>query len=66
MLSLFMILQDEERLLPQTLCIASKFVDKVIIIDTGSTGRTLELDIELPINYRDIEYHMHHYFNKIC
>lgn len=41
-LSLCMIVKNEERYLPDCLASARPFVDEIIIVDTGSTDRTVE------------------------
>jgi tetratricopeptide (TPR) repeat protein len=41
--SLCMIVRDEERLLPQALASVKDFVDEIIICDTGSKDRTIEI-----------------------
>ncbi|MFP4037988.1 MAG: glycosyltransferase, partial [Desulfobacteraceae bacterium] len=42
-LSLCMMVKDEERLLPQCLESARDVVDEIIVVDTGSTDRTVEI-----------------------
>jgi glycosyltransferase involved in cell wall biosynthesis len=42
-LSLCMIVKDEEKLLPSCLESVKSFVDEMIIVDTGSTDRTIEI-----------------------
>lgn len=42
-LSLCMIVKDEERYLPDCLASVRPFVDEIIIVDTGSTDRTVEM-----------------------
>lgn len=41
--SLCMIVRDEERLLPQALASVKDFVDEIVICDTGSKDRTIEI-----------------------
>ncbi len=41
--SLCMITRDEERLLPQCLARARAAVDEIVVVDTGSTDRTVEI-----------------------
>lgn len=41
--SLCMIVKNEERYLPDCLASAGPFVDEIIIVDTGSTDRTVEI-----------------------
>ncbi|WP_445147973.1 tetratricopeptide repeat-containing glycosyltransferase family 2 protein [Baekduia sp. Peel2402] len=41
--SLCMIVKDEEAMLPQCLASVAEFVDELIIVDTGSTDRTVEI-----------------------
>ena len=42
-LSLCMIVRDEEEMLPRTLEAISPAVDEIIVVDTGSTDRTVEI-----------------------
>jgi len=42
-LSLCMIVKDEEQMLPQCLEAVAEFVDELIVVDTGSTDRTVEI-----------------------
>lgn len=42
-ISLCMIVKDEEEMLPGCLAAAAKWVDEVIVVDTGSTDRTVEI-----------------------
>ncbi len=42
-LSLCMIVKDEEQMLPKCLDAVAEFVDELIIVDTGSTDRTVEI-----------------------
>ena len=42
-LSLCMIVRDEEEMLPRCLAAAAPAVDEIIIVDTGSTDRTIEI-----------------------
>ena len=42
-LSLCMIVKNEEKLLPGCLESAKDFVDEIIIVDTGSTDKTIEI-----------------------
>jgi tetratricopeptide (TPR) repeat protein len=42
-LSLCMIVRDEEEMLPQCLAAAAPAVDEIVIVDTGSTDRTIEI-----------------------
>ncbi len=42
-ISACMIVKNEEKLLPQCLESIKDFVDKIIIVDTGSTDRTIEI-----------------------
>jgi tetratricopeptide (TPR) repeat protein len=41
--SLCMIVKDEEAMLPQCLGAVAEFVDELIVVDTGSTDRTVEI-----------------------
>jgi len=42
-ISLCMIVKDEERFLPQCLNSVKDYVDEIVIVDTGSTDRTVEI-----------------------
>jgi len=42
-LSLCMIVKDEEEMLPRCLAAAAPAVDEIVVIDTGSTDRTIEI-----------------------
>ncbi len=42
-LSLCMIVRDEEEMLPRSLAAARAAVDEIIVVDTGSTDRTVEI-----------------------
>lgn len=42
-LSLCMIVKDEEEMLPRCLGAVAGFVDEIVIVDTGSTDRTVEI-----------------------
>ncbi|HKG38794.1 MAG TPA: glycosyltransferase [Conexibacter sp.] len=42
-LSLCMIVKDEEEMLPRCLAAAARAVDEIVIVDTGSTDRTIEI-----------------------
>jgi tetratricopeptide (TPR) repeat protein len=42
-ISLCMIVKDEETMLPRCLKSAQDFVDEIIVVDTGSTDRTVEI-----------------------
>ena len=42
-ISLCMIVRDEEKLLPQCLNSVKSIVDEIVIVDTGSTDRTVEI-----------------------
>lgn len=42
-LSLCMIVKNEEKLLPECLKSAKDFVDEIVIVDTGSTDKTIEI-----------------------
>ncbi len=42
-LSLCMIVRDEEEMLPRCLAAAAPAVDEIVIVDTGSTDRTIEI-----------------------
>lgn len=42
-LSLCMIVKDEEEMLPRCLAAAKRAVDEMIVVDTGSTDRTVEI-----------------------
>src|SRR5947209_3518446 len=42
-LSLCMIVKDEEEMLPKCLAAAAPAVDEIIVVDTGSTDRTIEI-----------------------
>ncbi len=42
-LSLCMIVRDEEEMLPRCLAAAAPAVDEIVIVDTGSTDRTVEI-----------------------
>jgi tetratricopeptide (TPR) repeat protein len=42
-LSLCMIVRDEEEMLPRCLAAAASAVDEIVIVDTGSTDRTIEI-----------------------
>src|SRR3954447_9493659 len=42
-LSLCMIVKDEEEMLPRCLAAAKPAVDEIIVVDTGSTDRTVEI-----------------------
>lgn len=46
-LSLCMIVKDEEEMLPRCLAAAAPAVDEIVIVDTGSTDRTIEIAREL-------------------
>ncbi len=46
-LSLCMIVRDEEEMLPKCLAAAAPAVDEIIIVDTGSKDRTIEIAREL-------------------
>jgi glycosyltransferase involved in cell wall biosynthesis/thioredoxin-like negative regulator of GroEL len=41
--SLCMIVKDEEAMLPRCLAAAAAFVDELVVVDTGSTDRTVEI-----------------------
>jgi tetratricopeptide (TPR) repeat protein len=41
--SLCMIVKDEEAMLPRALAAVAEFVDELIVVDTGSTDRTVEI-----------------------
>lgn len=41
--SLCMIVKDEEEMLPRSLAAAAPFVDEIVIVDTGSSDRTIEI-----------------------
>ena len=45
-LSLCMIVKDEEEMLPRCLAAAAPAVDEIVIVDTGSTDRTIEIALE--------------------
>ena len=42
-ISLCMIVKDEERLLPQCLKSVKDYVDEIVVVDTGSSDRTVEI-----------------------
>jgi glycosyltransferase involved in cell wall biosynthesis/predicted Zn-dependent protease len=42
-LSLCMIVKDEEAMLPRCLAAVAEYVDELIVVDTGSTDRTVEI-----------------------
>src|SRR4051812_24182587 len=42
-LSLCMIVRDEEEMLPRSLAAARDAVDEIVVVDTGSTDRTIEI-----------------------
>jgi glycosyltransferase involved in cell wall biosynthesis len=42
-LSLCMIVKDEEEMLPRCLAAAAPAVDEIVVVDTGSTDRTIEI-----------------------
>lgn len=42
-LSLVMIVKDEEEMLPRCLGAAAAFVDEIVVVDTGSSDRTVEI-----------------------
>ncbi|MBB4661018.1 tetratricopeptide repeat-containing glycosyltransferase family 2 protein [Conexibacter arvalis] len=42
-LSLCMIVRDEEEMLPRCLAAVAEFADELVIVDTGSTDRTVEI-----------------------
>ena len=42
-ISLCMIVKDEERFLPQCLNSVKGYVDEIIVVDTGSTDRTVDI-----------------------
>jgi tetratricopeptide (TPR) repeat protein len=42
-LSLCMIVRDEEEMLPRCLAAAAPAVDEIVVVDTGSTDRTIEI-----------------------
>jgi len=42
-LSLCMIVKDEEEMLPRCLGAAAPFVDEIVVVDTGSSDRTVEI-----------------------
>ena len=46
-LSLCMIVKDEEEMLPRCLAAAAPAVDEIVIVDTGSSDRTIEIAREL-------------------
>jgi glycosyltransferase involved in cell wall biosynthesis len=53
-LSLCMIVRDEEQMLPRCLAAAAAAVDEIVIVDTGSSDRTIE--IALSFGARVIEH----------
>ncbi len=53
-LSLCMIVRDEEQMLPRCLAAAAPAVDEIVIVDTGSSDRTIE--IALSFGARVIEH----------
>ncbi|MFD2672680.1 glycosyltransferase [Marinicrinis sediminis] len=59
-LSLCMIVKNEERMLEQCLQSAAEVVDEMIIVDTGSTDRTV--DIASSFNARVIDFPWTHHF----
>ncbi len=42
-ISLCMIVKDEEEMLPRCLAAVAEHVDELVIVDTGSTDRTVEI-----------------------
>jgi tetratricopeptide (TPR) repeat protein len=49
-LSLCMIVKDEEEMLPRCLAAVAPAVDEIVIVDTGSTDRTVEIAREFDAN----------------
>jgi len=41
--SLCMIVRDEEEMLPRCLASVKDFVDEIVVVDTGSSDRTVEI-----------------------
>ena len=55
-LSLCMIVRDEEEMLPRCLAAAAPAVDEIVIVDTGSTDRTIEIAREFGANVIEREW----------
>ncbi len=55
-LSLCMIVKDEEEMLPRCLAAVAPAVDEIVIVDTGSTDRTIEIAHEWGANVIEKEW----------
>jgi tetratricopeptide (TPR) repeat protein len=55
-LSLCMIVKDEEAMLPRCLAAVAPAVDEIVIVDTGSTDRTIEIAREYNANVIEKEW----------
>src|SRR3954470_23400442 len=55
-ISLCMIVRDEEAMLPRSLAAAAPHVDEVIVVDTGSTDRTIEIAKEFGATVIETEW----------
>jgi tetratricopeptide (TPR) repeat protein len=55
-LSLCMIVKDEEAMLPRCLAAVAPAVDEIVIVDTGSTDRTIEIAREYGANVIEKEW----------
>src|SRR3954471_22130226 len=55
-ISLCMIVRDEEAMLPRSLAAAAPHVDEVIVVDTGSTDRTIEIAHEFGATVIETEW----------
>jgi len=62
LLSACMIVKDEEAILPTALASLNRVVDEVVVYDTGSTDRTIEIALES--GARVIEGHWDHDFSR--
>ncbi len=55
-ISLCMIVKDEEEFLPQCLKSVEKLVDEIIVVDTGSTDRTMEIARKFDANVIETDW----------